>query len=141
MSPRFRDGPPNPRTHALPVVFRQEARNCLENVGHVLNDALIDYSDIVSVQIYLDDMSNFREVNAIYEEHFKGTLPLEQACRSPSCFWVLTSKSRPSRTGEYCLLGSWIAFVCDSLCAQSFVPEIDRVDTLTTIQFTGLLGP
>src|SRR5271154_542098 len=55
----------DPKTHALPGDFSQEARNCLENIGHVLNDAHMDYSDVVSVQIYLDDISQFQEVNGI----------------------------------------------------------------------------
>ncbi len=46
----------DPKTHALPDDFGQEARNCLENIGHVLNDAHMNYSDVVSVQIYLVDI-------------------------------------------------------------------------------------
>jgi 2-iminobutanoate/2-iminopropanoate deaminase len=65
----------DPKTHALAAAFGQEARNCLENVGRVLNDAHMNYSDVVSVQIYLDDISQFQQVNAIYEEYFKSPLP------------------------------------------------------------------
>jgi 2-iminobutanoate/2-iminopropanoate deaminase len=36
-------------------------------------DAHMKYSDLVSVQIYLDDMSQF--VNTIYKEYFKSPLP------------------------------------------------------------------
>jgi 2-iminobutanoate/2-iminopropanoate deaminase len=65
----------DPKTHALPADFGQETRNCLENLGRVLNDAHMHYSDVVSVQIYLDDMSQFKEMNTIYLQHFKGPLP------------------------------------------------------------------
>src|SRR5471032_992338 len=65
----------DPISHALPGDFGQEARNCLENVGRVLNDARMSYSDVVSVQIYLDDMSQFKKMNAIYKEYFKSPLP------------------------------------------------------------------
>jgi 2-iminobutanoate/2-iminopropanoate deaminase len=65
----------DPKTHALPSDFGQEVRNCLENVGRVLNDAHMNYSDVVSVQIYLDDMSQFQEVNATYKEYFKSPMP------------------------------------------------------------------
>jgi 2-iminobutanoate/2-iminopropanoate deaminase len=65
----------DPKTHALPADFGQEARNCLENIGHVLNDAHMNYSDVASVQIYLVDLSQFQEVNAIYKEYFKNPLP------------------------------------------------------------------
>jgi 2-iminobutanoate/2-iminopropanoate deaminase len=62
-------------THVLPDDFSQEARNCLENLGRVLNDAHMNYSDVVSVQIYLDDMSQFKEVNAIYGKYFESPPP------------------------------------------------------------------
>ena len=65
----------DPTSHGLPGDFGQEARNCLENIGRFLNDAHMSYSDVVSVQIYLDDMSQFKTVNAIYEEYFKSPLP------------------------------------------------------------------
>jgi 2-iminobutanoate/2-iminopropanoate deaminase len=65
----------DPKGHTLPSDFGQEARNCLENIGRVLNDAHLSYSDVVSVQIYLDDMSQFNRFNAIYKEYFKGPLP------------------------------------------------------------------
>jgi 2-iminobutanoate/2-iminopropanoate deaminase len=65
----------DPKTHALPGDFGQEARNCLENIGRVLNDAHMNYSDVVSVQIYLEDMPQFQKVNAIYQEYFKSPMP------------------------------------------------------------------
>jgi 2-iminobutanoate/2-iminopropanoate deaminase len=65
----------DPETHALPSDFGQEIRNCLENVGHVLKDARMNYSDIVSVQIYLTDMSQFDQVNSIYKSYFASPYP------------------------------------------------------------------
>src|SRR5271155_6194377 len=50
----------DPKSHALPGDFSQEARNCFENIGRVLKDAHMSYADVVSVQIYLDDMSKFK---------------------------------------------------------------------------------
>jgi 2-iminobutanoate/2-iminopropanoate deaminase len=35
----------------------------------------MNYSDVVSVQIYLDDMSQFQEVNTLYKEYFKNPFP------------------------------------------------------------------
>jgi 2-iminobutanoate/2-iminopropanoate deaminase len=65
----------DPKTHALPGDFGQEVRTCLENIGRVLNDAQMNYSDVASVQIYLVDISRFQEVNGIYKEYFKNPLP------------------------------------------------------------------
>ena len=63
------------QAHKLPPGFAQEVRNCLENVGQVLKDAGMTYDDVVSVQIFLVDISQFPQVNEIYKEYFKGTLP------------------------------------------------------------------
>ena len=62
-------------THALPNDFGQEVRNCLDNVGHVLIDAHMKYSNVVSVQIYLADMSQFDQVNSIYKSYFTSPYP------------------------------------------------------------------
>lgn len=65
----------DPSTHKLPKDFSQEVKNCLENIGRVLKDAGMDYSSVVSVQIFLVDMSQFQEVNSIYKEYFKAPFP------------------------------------------------------------------
>ena len=65
----------DPHTHKLLRDFRQELRNCLDNVGQVLKEAGMDYSDVVSAQIFLVDMAQFQQVNSIYKEHFKAPFP------------------------------------------------------------------
>jgi reactive intermediate/imine deaminase len=65
----------DPQTHTLPKDFGQEAKHCLANVGTVLKDSGMDYSNVVSVQIYLVDMSQFQEVNSLYKEYFKSPFP------------------------------------------------------------------
>jgi 2-iminobutanoate/2-iminopropanoate deaminase len=65
----------DPKTHALPGDFAQETRDCLENLGVVLKDAHMSFADVVSVQIYLDDMSQFQQMNAIYLQYFRSPLP------------------------------------------------------------------
>jgi 2-iminobutanoate/2-iminopropanoate deaminase len=65
----------DPKTHLLPGTFGQETRNCLESLGRILNAANMRYSDVVSVQVYLDDISQFNEMNAIYLEYFEKPLP------------------------------------------------------------------
>ena len=62
-------------THKLPKDFDQEVSNCLENVGRVLKDGGMSYSDVVSVQIFLDDMSQFPAVNTIYKKYFTNPMP------------------------------------------------------------------
>jgi 2-iminobutanoate/2-iminopropanoate deaminase len=65
----------DPRTHQLPTEFGQELKNCLDNVGAVLKDAGMDYSNVVSVQIFLQDISDFKEVNSAYTKSFKPPFP------------------------------------------------------------------
>ena len=65
----------DPQTHQLPNDFSQELKNCIENVGVVLKDAGMDYSNVVSVQIFLQDMNDFKEVNSAYLKVFKSPFP------------------------------------------------------------------
>jgi 2-iminobutanoate/2-iminopropanoate deaminase len=62
-------------THKLPPDFDKEVRNCLDNIGAVLKDGGMGYEDVVSVQIYLADLTQFQQVNQIYKTHFRGVLP------------------------------------------------------------------
>jgi len=65
----------DPQTHMLPSDFTQEAKNCLANVGRVLKDSGMDYSNVASVQVYLVDLSQFEEMNGVYKEYFSSPLP------------------------------------------------------------------
>jgi 2-iminobutanoate/2-iminopropanoate deaminase len=69
----------DPRSGAVPKDFTAELRQCFENVGLVLRAAKMDYRNVVSVQIYLTDMSQFASMNAIYREYFKDPLPARTA--------------------------------------------------------------
>ena len=65
----------DPETRALPSEFSKETRNCFGNVGRTLKDANLNYSDVVSVQIYLTDISQFDLVNSIYKSYFTNPYP------------------------------------------------------------------
>jgi 2-iminobutanoate/2-iminopropanoate deaminase len=65
----------DPQTHQLPGDFRQELKNCMENVGRVLKDARMDYSNVVSAQVFLQDMNDFQEVNSAYTKYFRPPFP------------------------------------------------------------------
>jgi 2-iminobutanoate/2-iminopropanoate deaminase len=62
-------------THKLPPDFDKEVKNCLDNIGAVLKDGGMGYEDVVSVQIYLADITQFQRVNDIYGTYFRGILP------------------------------------------------------------------
>jgi len=65
----------DPETRALPSEFSKEVGNCLGNVGRALKDANLNYPDVVSVQIYLTDISQFDQVNSIYKTYFTSPYP------------------------------------------------------------------
>lgn len=63
------------QTHKLPQDFTQEVKNCLDNIGVVLKEGGMGYDDVVSVQIYVVDISKFQQVNDIYKTYFQSSLP------------------------------------------------------------------
>jgi len=65
----------DPQTHNLPTDFDQEVKNCLNNIGAVLKGAGMNYSNVVSVQVFLVDMSQFQKMNSIYRQYFQAPLP------------------------------------------------------------------
>lgn len=59
----------------VPENFEDEVRQCLENVHTVLQAGGMDYSDVVSVQVYLTDIDLFQRMNAVYTGIFKEPRP------------------------------------------------------------------
>jgi 2-iminobutanoate/2-iminopropanoate deaminase len=59
----------------IPDNFEDEVRQCLENVHTILQAGGMDYSDVVSVQVYLTDIDLFQRMNAVYTSIFKEPRP------------------------------------------------------------------
>jgi len=57
-----------------PKLFPDQVRQALENVKSVLTPAKMEFKNIVSVNVYLDDLNNFDEMNKVYQEYF-STIP------------------------------------------------------------------
>lgn len=64
----------NPISGQHPKLFSEQVRQALENVKIVLTSADMDFENIVNVNVYLDDLNNFDEMNKIYQEYF-STIP------------------------------------------------------------------
>jgi 2-iminobutanoate/2-iminopropanoate deaminase len=47
-----------------------ETRRTLENIRAVLNTAGADFSDVVKCSVFLSDIGDFAEMNAVYAEYF-----------------------------------------------------------------------
>ena len=63
------------KTQKEPEDFDAEVRQVLDNIGIILREAKMTYSDVVSVQVYLTDMSLFQQMNNIYTTYFKTDRP------------------------------------------------------------------
>ena len=59
----------------IPEDFEQEVATALENIGVTLKAAGYDFSDAVSVQVYLTDMDLFQRMNAVYVKYFPEPRP------------------------------------------------------------------
>ena len=55
--------------------FDAEVKACLDNIGSVLKAAAMDYSDVVSAQVFLTDITQFKRMNAVYASVFKTPRP------------------------------------------------------------------
>ena len=68
--------PVNAETGLMPDDFEGQARQCLDNVRHVLEAAGAGMDDVVRMGVYLADLGNFAAFNAIYAEYFTAPFPV-----------------------------------------------------------------
>lgn len=59
--------------------FESQARQALANMGAILAAAGCAVSDIVSVDVFVVDLANFKLFNAIYDEFMAGHRPARAA--------------------------------------------------------------
>lgn len=62
--------------------IQAQARQALENIGAVLREAGMDYTDVAKTTCFLTDIADFAAFNAVYAEFFSGEVPAR------SCFQV-----------------------------------------------------
>jgi 2-iminobutanoate/2-iminopropanoate deaminase len=65
----------DPQTGAVPRDFEIEVKQAIEKIGVILKAADMQYSDVVSVQVYLTDMKLFERMNAVYRSYFPEPRP------------------------------------------------------------------
>jgi 2-iminobutanoate/2-iminopropanoate deaminase len=63
------------KTQKVPQDFDAEVRQVLDNIGIILREAKMTYTDVVAVQVYLTDMGLFQRMNDIYTTYFKEQRP------------------------------------------------------------------
>ncbi|MEA4955504.1 MAG: RidA family protein [Pseudoflavonifractor sp.] len=71
-----------PATGKLAEGIEGQAKQSLDNLGAILKEAGMDYSDVVKTTCLLADIKDFAAFNAVYASYFKGEVPAR------SCFQV-----------------------------------------------------
>ena len=56
-----------------------QARQSLEDIKHILEEAGVTMANIVKTTVFLEDMSLFAEMNKVYATYFKGDFPARSA--------------------------------------------------------------
>ena len=68
--------PINPKTGALVRgSIEEQTHQVLDNLGAVLREAGMDYCDVVSVTVLMDNMDNYARINQVYAEYFNEQPP------------------------------------------------------------------
>jgi reactive intermediate/imine deaminase len=55
--------------------FAEQAQQTLENLKAVLHDAGVDLSQVIKTTVYLSDIGDWNELDAVYGEFFGDTRP------------------------------------------------------------------
>jgi 2-iminobutanoate/2-iminopropanoate deaminase len=63
------------KTGKVPEKFEDEVQLCFDNIGAILKAGGYDFSNAVSVQVYLTDMTLFPRMNAVYIKNFPEPRP------------------------------------------------------------------
>mgnify|MGYP000173613956 CR=1 FL=1 len=59
--------------------IENETHQVMKNVGAVLEEAGMDYSNIVKASIFMADMNQYAAINEVYAEYFKNDPPAREA--------------------------------------------------------------
>ncbi len=62
-------------TGTMPETIEEQTHQSLKNIGHILAEAGMDYSNVVKTTVLLDDIKDFAAMNAVYAEYFTGDKP------------------------------------------------------------------
>ncbi len=69
----------NPENGNLEIENReQETKRVMQNIGAVLQEAGMDYSNIIKTSIFLKDMNDFAQVNEVYATYFTNDFPARE---------------------------------------------------------------
>lgn len=68
--------PVNPATGEIEAAdIEGQTRQSLENIGALLKEAGLDYSNVIKTTVFLADMGDFAAMNKVYAEYFREPYP------------------------------------------------------------------
>jgi len=77
-------GPINPETGKIVEGdIRLQAKQTLENIKAILEEAGASLNDVVKVTVFLKDIQDYKAFNEIYGEYFKENPPARTCVQSP----------------------------------------------------------
>lgn len=75
----------DPKTGEQPEGIEAQTRMAMDSIGHVLKEAGMTYSNLVSCHVMLDDMENYKAMNAVYGSYYEeGKYPARTTLEMPS---------------------------------------------------------
>jgi len=57
---------------------KKETHQVMKNIGAILKEAGLDYSNIAKASIFCKDLEDFSEINEIYGSYFKNDFPARE---------------------------------------------------------------
>jgi len=69
-------GPFDPRTGKMPATFEEQAAQVFENIKAIVEAADATLADVVKVNVFLADLSNFAKMNEAYRRYFPEPFPV-----------------------------------------------------------------
>ena len=75
----------NPITNQLEIEdIKHETNLVMQNIKALLNEAEMDFSNVIKCSIFISDMNNFAQINEVYGTYFTSDFParetVEVAC-------------------------------------------------------------
>lgn len=67
--------PVDPQTGTMPQSIEAQSAQSLKNLGNILSEAGLSFSDVVKTTVLLGDIADFKAMNGVYAEFFTETLP------------------------------------------------------------------
>lgn len=55
-----------------------ETEQVMKNIGYILSEAGLDYSNVVKCSIFVSDMNNFQLINSVYGKYFIQNPPARE---------------------------------------------------------------